>query len=256
VSIYIDNETGKKLYVIELTQGVRMLVDEEDYYGEVGKLKWFAGRDGRRWTARRAIYENYGKGIELAHRRIMHAAKSQEIDHITHHDLEHRVIDNRTLNLRIATRSQNGANRRKQDGLSSIYKGVHWSRLKNKWVAAVRCKDKRYNLGVFSVERDAALAYDVVASHLFGKNALLNLPDSESPFSVDELLKPKAYSSPYRGVRWVEPNHKWRVNLIVNGKLRHIGYYTDEIEAARAYDRAALELLGHKAKLNFPESSQ
>ena len=57
-------------------------------------------------------------------------------------------------------------------------------------------------------------------------------------------------SSGFRGVS--RHNRRWRASISVGNKDRHLGYYDDPIEAARAYDAAALELSGEFARLNFP----
>jgi hypothetical protein len=62
-------------------------------------------------------------------------------------------------------------------------------------------------------------------------------------------------SSQYRGVGWHKKNYKWQATIWMNGKLRHLGYYEDEEDAARAYDRAAREAWGPNAVVNFPEPS-
>lgn len=41
-----------------------------------------------------------------------------------------------------------------------------------------------------------------------------------------------------------------------NGKKYWLGSYTSEMEAAEAYDRKAIELLGKGAILNFPLEEQ
>ena len=62
-------------------------------------------------------------------------------------------------------------------------------------------------------------------------------------------------SSKYKGVSWKKRTKKWNVQISHNGKREIIGSFDNEIEAAKAYDRAAK--LYHKefAVLNF-ESPQ
>jgi hypothetical protein len=57
-------------------------------------------------------------------------------------------------------------------------------------------------------------------------------------------------SSQYKGV--CVAGTKWGASIRVNGKRIHLSYYDDEIEAARVYDRAAIEYFGAFAKINFP----
>ena len=45
---------------------------------------------------------------------------------------------------------------------------------------------------------------------------------------------------------------KWVSKISVQGKSVHLGYFENEISAARAYDRAALKHRGQYAYLNFP----
>lgn len=45
---------------------------------------------------------------------------------------------------------------------------------------------------------------------------------------------------------------KWHARIKVDGRLRFLGDYSDPIEAALAYDRAAREVAGEFACLNFP----
>lgn len=58
--------------------------------------------------------------------------------------------------------------------------------------------------------------------------------------------------SGYRGVSR-RSDGRWRVRLHVNGKELGFGGYETPEEAAYAYDKAARELLGDRARLNFPE---
>lgn len=57
--------------------------------------------------------------------------------------------------------------------------------------------------------------------------------------------------SKYKGVSWNKRSKKWLAYICLNYKLIHLGYFSDEIEAGKAYDTKAKELFGEFAKLNF-----
>lgn len=58
-------------------------------------------------------------------------------------------------------------------------------------------------------------------------------------------------SGNFKGVQWRSDKHKFRARIMDNGKEIFIGYFTNEIEAAKAYDTKAKELFGEFARLNF-----
>jgi hypothetical protein len=86
----------------------------------------------------------------------------RDVDHINHDKL-----DNRRANLRIATRSQNMGNMRRNQH-SSQYRGV--SRLRQKWMARINGQHSRY-LGWYESEIEAAYAYDAVAKETFRQSS-------------------------------------------------------------------------------------
>lgn len=50
------------------------------------------------------------------------------------------------------------------------------------------------------------------------------------------------YSSQYKGVYWCKRGKKWKVAIRINGKKKHLGYFTDEEEASKAYQSALLTI--------------
>lgn len=44
----------------------------------------------------------------------------------------------------------------------------------------------------------------------------------------------------------------WKATIRPNGKYIHLGYYQDEKQAAKVYDKAAKKYFGKYARLNFP----
>ncbi len=59
------------------------------------------------------------------------------------------------------------------------------------------------------------------------------------------------YSSKYKGVCWFKVKKKWQARIQVNGKGIFLGIFTNEMDAARAYDKAARKYYGEFAYLNF-----
>jgi hypothetical protein len=67
--------------------------------------------------------------------------------------------------------------------------------------------------------------------------------------------KPKSARcrSRFRGVWLQKQNQTWCVEIKKNYKKTRLGSFSSEIEAAKAYDRAAKRLFGKWAHLNFPK---
>ena len=59
-------------------------------------------------------------------------------------------------------------------------------------------------------------------------------------------------TSRYRGVCFNSVCRKWQAQIASGGRNRYLGIFTDEREAATAWDRAATVLHGEFACLNFP----
>jgi hypothetical protein len=57
-------------------------------------------------------------------------------------------------------------------------------------------------------------------------------------------------SSRFIGVCWHRTNKKWIANVQVNGKRRHLGYFTSEEDAAAARDAVIEKMHGEFAVLN------
>jgi hypothetical protein len=60
----------------------------------------------------------------------------------------------------------------------------------------------------------------------------------------------KAGKSGVRGVYWYKRYNNWHVQITINGKRTHIGYYDDINEAAKEWNRVAKKYNGEFAILN------
>lgn len=63
----------------------------------------------------------------------------------------------------------------------------------------------------------------------------------------------KPTTSRFKGVTWDREKRCWRAAMRVGGRPKRLGRFDDEVEAARAYDRAILAQWGEYSRLNFPD---
>jgi hypothetical protein len=77
---------------------------------------------------------------------------------------------------------------------------------------------------------------------------------TRSQNSVNRPRTEKPCKSIYRGVSLYRSGTWWTAGIHVNKRKIHLGYFRDEIEAAHAYDAAAIKYHGDFARLNFPNA--
>jgi hypothetical protein len=71
--------------------------------------------------------------------------------------------------------------------------------------------------------------------------------------NMQNRRKRKNTASKYVGMWRDKERNQWAVRLTFNKKKIWLGRFDSEIEAAKAYDRAAKKYFGEFARLNFPE---
>lgn len=242
--------------MIALTHGKFAIVDEAD-------AEWIASFGRWRTEKGRRSRTCYAVRKQGSRRLLMHAliAGRKMADHVNRNGL-----DNRRVNLRAATGTQNQANQGLKSNNTSGYKGVT-SKGDGRWRAGIRAHGRTFNLGTFRDPVDAARAYNVAAVELFGEYAWLNpVPASgpgvprpnwrERPGQPGRSLR-GSNTSGYSGVHWHRRDRKWIARIRIDGRRVHLGGFDDPVKAARAYNRAALEHFGEVARLNpVPEAAE
>jgi len=177
------------------SEGKFTLVDPADFYW-LNNFVWLtSGRDGNLYAARvvrspsgrlntifmhREIFftspqEKRGTGSESVSDEVPVPFFPGQINNLLVDHRNTNSLDNRRFNLRLATPSQNSCNsRRDKSNTLSRYRGVSFSKRKNKWFSAIRANGKKLWLGYFDSEYDAARAYDTAAKKFHGDFAQLN----------------------------------------------------------------------------------
>ena len=158
--------------VVPLTRGKYSLVDAKDFHLICNHL-WFARKDGMNCYAAnwRGKNSSGNRIMILMHREILGLYNWMETDH---RDLN--GLNNRRLNLRPATHSQNRANARIYTNNSSGYKGVYYDG--HSWIGFVGGGKSREYLGCFKSAEAAGRAHDSAAIRKFGEFAKLNFSKS------------------------------------------------------------------------------
>lgn len=160
-------EQPEEYKLIPLTKGKYAKVDNEDF-DRLKDVNWCYG-DGGKYVFNRKL----GK----LHRYIMNVNKEMFVDHINHN-----TLDNRRVNLRICTKSQNSMNTKKLNNCSSIFKGVYYYSRAGKYVSRIKKNGVYFHLGSFQDEEEAGRAYDLKAVELFGEFAYLNFPELKEEY--------------------------------------------------------------------------
>lgn len=152
-----------------------------DYNPETGEFTWRRRPDRSvQWNGRHAgkqtgwrdhngyiivnINDRHWRAHRLAWLYMMGEWPEHDIDHINGDPQ-----DNRLVNLRAATRSQNSGNGRKHKDNTSGFKGAYWNARRHMWLAQIMVARRVYNLGYYTSAEAAHAAYCTAARRLHGE---------------------------------------------------------------------------------------
>lgn len=147
---------------LPLKDGKVALIDDEDF-------EW---ANQWKWSLRSRGYVNRtsGKKTIWLHREIMKTPQGFDTDHINGDKL-----DNRKLNLRICTHSQNLMNQKLNSKNTSGFRGIVWKPKRKKWQVQIKKNQKIYHGGYFKNKLEAVRVYNIKVKELFGEFARLNI---------------------------------------------------------------------------------
>jgi hypothetical protein len=254
-NITVQGHRTKKDYIITYQNNLitKFLIESPKF----GKIEVIVDTEEWDWIKNRAWHLQPGKrngefyaysARDSSLQKILLGIKGTDIciDHINHNSL-----DNRKSNLRICSPKENCRNSRKPNKKNSTskYKGVFYSKGIKKFMSVIGFDNKSIHLGVFLYEINAALAYNKAAIKLYGKFAYLNDLSNIKEFPKEPNKKIK--TSKYRGVYYSKSRKKYVSVTNKKNKKFHLGCFKNEIDAAHAYNKAAIKYHGAKAKLNI-----
>lgn len=154
-------EGNPPFVIIPLTKGKFTVVDPED--ADLADLRWYVSSVG--YATRQGKKINGKYPVLLMHRVILERNLGHTlstgivVDHINGNSL-----DNRRINLREATTSQNAANAKRGDS-----RGIKFDH--GKWQAFIGYQSRSINLGKFDTRELALEAYNSAAIEFFGEFA-------------------------------------------------------------------------------------
>lgn len=155
---------------MQLTQGYSTIIDAVD--ADLCAHLWQADLcDGRIYATRR-IGTRRDRKKQYLHRVILERKLGRALIKDEYADHKDRnTLHNWRDNLRLASGTQNSANKSMQSNNTSGYKGVTFCKQTGRWRAQIQYKGRHIPIGRFDTRELAYVAYCMKAEELFGEFA-------------------------------------------------------------------------------------
>jgi hypothetical protein len=184
---------------------------------KVVNLNWNNG--SHRGSGYRAI--GYKRHMLNIHRLVAMSflddfSENLQVDHI-----DGDKSNNSICNLRMCCIRKNAQNQKRHR--QGMLVGSSYSKYNGKWRSLIGLNKKIIHLGYFDTELLAHEAY---------KKALFCI---ENSLPIEETEFKKKMNARLKGTTFNKRAKKWRSQITINGKAKHLGYFSSEKEAYNAY---------------------
>lgn len=85
--------------------------------------------------------------------------------------------------------------------------------------------------------------FDIVVDHIDNNKTNNNVKNLQLITHRANVSKVVRGLSNHIGVNWNKASKKWRAAIRINGKVKHLGYFAEEIEASKAYQQELKNIL-------------
>jgi len=209
------------LKTIQLYGGAETLVDDSDFEW-LSTFKWHNSHGyARTWLTLDGV-----RTSRTMHQLLMPRVAGKYTDHINRNKL-----DNRRVNLRLVTRSENNRNaglpRHNTTGVKGVVKLSN-----NRWMAQIDFNERHYYIGVYATIELAT------AARVEFEDRLLHHPETIPPKSHLKRNNKTGITGVYQA-KDRKGNPIWKVGVTENGNRKHLGTFhtlTEARQVREAYE--------------------
>lgn len=154
------------------------------------------------------------------------------------------VTDNRKLNLRVRTQSENNMNKTIQSNNTSGFVGVQWEKRKKMWISTISYKEENIYLGTFYYLRNALRIRIEAEEEFFGEHAY-RYRDVEYSNKIKEVLSLPIKEEPVI----ISDSYTSKDTGIIGISLKTNGRYVANLKGNRKVFKTLDEAIAHREKM-------